>query len=383
MLPHAAAPKLTNQYDIIKRHYYTVRRILMKKKILSALMCTIIAAAAFTGCGGAASESTAAPAADAKEETAESTNDAAEEGAETTADSQFTEDITIICPVKAGGDTDRNTRTLAQAMQKITGVNVVVKNVDGGATVMGMQECIDAPADGNTLIVNGTDMFVPYIQGTSEINIDSFKTIGVPIIDNTTVLAVNKESGWNTLEDLLAADKESPNTIEYGGKIGASNQICGIAMNKEWGSSLRFVDVGNNAAKMTALLGLQTDVINISYSLANDYFSTGEFIPLVLLGTEKNDLLPQDVPLASDLGLTNVDFSKFFWVGVNPNTPDEIVDILADALAKAAQDPEFLSYLKDNFLTPACMLKEEAQQYAQKFYEDTMEIYKDEFLAAQ
>ena len=39
----------------------------MKKKILSALMCTIIAAAAFTGCGGAASESTAAPAADAKE----------------------------------------------------------------------------------------------------------------------------------------------------------------------------------------------------------------------------------------------------------------------------------------------------------------------------
>ena len=167
----------------------------MKKKILSALMCTIIAAAAFTGCGGAASESTAAPAADAKEETAESTNDAAEEGAETTADSQFTEDITIICPVKAGGDTDRNTRTLAQAMQKITGVNVVVKNVDGGATVMGMQECIDAPADGNTLIVNGTDMFVPYIQGTSEINIDSFKTIGVPIIDNTTVLAVNKESG--------------------------------------------------------------------------------------------------------------------------------------------------------------------------------------------
>ena len=383
MLPHAAAPKLTNQYDIIKRHYYTVRRILMKKKILSALMCTIIAAAAFTGCGGAASESTAAPAADAKEETGESATATAEEGAETAADSQFTEDITIICPVKAGGDTDRNTRTLAQAMQKITGVNVVVKNVDGGATVMGMQECIDAPADGNTLIVNGTDMFVPFIQGTSEINIDSFKTIGVPIIDNTTVLAVNKESGWNTLDDLLAADKESPNTIEYGGKIGASNQICGIAMNKEWGSSLRFVDVGNNAAKMTALLGLQTDVINISYSLANDYFSTGEFIPLVLLGTEKNDLLPQDVPIASDLGLTNVDFSKFFWVGTGPDVPDEKVAALTEVLEKATQDPEFIESIESNYLNVVFMGGDEARDYCNKMYEETLLPYKEAFLEAQ
>ena len=346
--------KRKNQYDIIKRRYYTVRRILMKKKILSALMCTIIAAAAFTGCGGAASESTAAPAADAKEETAESANDAAEEGAEAAADGQFTEDITIICPVKAGGD-----------------------------TVMGMQECIDAPADGNTLIVNGTDMFVPYIQGTSEINIDSFKTIGVPIIDNTTVLAVNKESGWNTLEDLLAADKESPNTIEYGGKIGASNQICGIAMNKEWGSSLRFVDVGNNAAKMTALLGLQTDVINISYSLANDYFSTGEFIPLVLLGTEKNDLLPQDVPLASDLGLTNVDFSKFFWVGTGPDVPDEKVAALTEVLEKATQDPEFIESIESNYLNVVFMGGDEARDYCNKMYEETLLPYKEAFLEAQ
>lgn len=383
MLPHAAAPKLTNQYDIIERRYYTVRRILMKKKILSALMCTIIAAAAFTGCGGAASESTAAPAADAKEETGESATATAEEGAEASADGLFTEDITIICPVKAGGDTDRNTRTLAQAMQKITGVNVVVKNVDGGATVMGMQECIDAPADGNTLIVNGTDMFVPYIQGTSEINIDSFKTIGVPIIDNTTVLAVNKESGWNTLEDLLAADKESPNTIEYGGKIGASNQICGIAMNKEWGSSLRFVDVGNNAAKMTALLGLQTDVINISYSLANDYFSTGEFIPLVLLGTEKNDLLPQDVPIASDLGLTNVDFSKFFWVGTGPDVPDEKVAALTEVLEKATQDPEFIESIESNYLNVVFMGGDEARDYCNKMYEETLLPYKEAFLEAQ
>lgn len=290
--------------------------------------------------------------------------------------------IQIICPVKAGGDTDRNTRQLAVALQKVLGVSVVTVNVNGGATVMGMEQALEADPDGYTLIINGTDMFVPNMMGTTDINLSSFKTIGIPLIDNTTVLVAHKDSGYADLKDLVEKSAAAPDTIEYGGKIGATNQICGIAMNKEWKSAFRFQDVGNNAAKITALLGHQTDVINLSYSLALDYFKTGEFQALCLLGSEANDLIP-DAKLASEYGYKNVDFSKFFWVGVNPNTPDEIVDILADALAKAAQDPEFLSYLKDNFLTPACMLKEEAQQYAQKFYEDTMEIYKDEFLAAQ
>ena len=299
------------------------------------------------------------------------------------AEYEFTDDITIICPVKAGGDTDRNTRTLAEAMAKYTGVNVVVKNVDGGATVMAMQECLDAEPDGNTLIVNGTDIFVPYMQGTSEITIDSFKTIGIPIIDNTTVLAVNAVSGWETLEDLLAASQAEPNTIEYGGKIGAANQICCIAMNAEWEAGLKFIDVGNNAAKMTALLGEQTDVINISYSLANDYFTTGDFIPVVLLGSEKNDLLPMDVPIAEDFGLKNVDFSKFFWVGTGPEVPDEKVAALQEVLAKVTADPDFIANVEGNYLNVCTLTGEEAQEFCNSMYTDTLRPYKDAFIAAQ
>ena len=290
--------------------------------------------------------------------------------------------ITIICPVKAGGDTDRNTRQLAIALQKVLGVTVVTSNVDGGATVIGMEEALYAEPDGYTLIINGTDMFVPNMMGTTDVTLSSFKTIGIPLIDNTTVLVAHKDSGYADLKDLVDKSIAAPDTIEYGGKIGATNQICGIAMNKEWNSAFRFQDVGNNAAKITALLGHQTDVINLSYSLALDYFKTGEFQALCLLGSEPNELIPE-AKLASDYGYKNVDFSKFFWVGVAPETPDEIVDILADALSKAAEDPDFQAYLKDNFLTPANMVKDEAAEYAQKFYEETMEIYKDEFLAAQ
>ncbi len=360
----------------------------MKKRFTGILLTAAMAVSLMTGCGSSSSktETTAAPAASAAqtEAAAETKAEGAESSAtaDTASDYEFKDTITIICPVKAGGDTDRNTRFLAQYMQKYTGVNVIVKNVDGGATVMGMQECLDAKPDGTTLVVNGTDMFVPYMQGSSQINIDSFKTIAIPLIDNTTVLAVNKNSGWNTLEELLAASQAAPDSIEYGGKIGASNQICGIAMNAEWNAGLRFVDVGNNSAKMTALLGEQTDVINISYALATDYFSTGEFIPLCLLGAEKNELLA-DIPMPEEYGLKNLDFSKFFWVGTSPDVPDEIVDALADVIEKVCADPEFVSTMESYYLTMNFMRGQEAHDFANQMYETGLLPYKDAFLAQQ
>ncbi|MGE4352487.1 MAG: tripartite tricarboxylate transporter substrate binding protein [Oscillospiraceae bacterium] len=347
---------------------------------LVALFLAAMMALSLAGCGGTSTTS----ASTAPESTAPAESDAAAESPEASAPSidYPTKPIQIICPVKAGGDTDRNTRVLATALQKYLNTTVVVTNVNGGATVMGMQQCLDSDPDGYTLIVNGSDIFVPYMMGTTDINIDSFKTIGIPIIDNSTVLAVNKDSGITDLKDLIEKSQAAPDSIEYGGKIGATNQICGVAMNTEWGAALKFVDVGNNAAKMTALLAQQTDVINISYSLANDYFTSGDFIPLVLLGSTKNDLLP-DVPIASDLGYKNLDFSKFFWVGTNPDTPDEIVDILADALEKASQDPDFVANMESNYLTPTFIGKEEAKDFCNSLYENTMLPYKDEFLAAQ
>lgn len=352
------------------------------KKLVSLLLAATMLFAMLAGCGGSGDNpsGTTTDTPSAPSAPGDDANQPAAEGG----DYSFSDIITIICPVPAGGDTDRNTRILAQYMEKYAGVTVVVENIDGGATVMGMQECLDRSErnpDGTTLVVNGTDIFVPYMQGTSQINIDSFKSVAIPIIDNTTVLAVNKGSGWNTLEDLLADSKANPNKIEYGGKIGAANQICGIAMNAEWDAGLKFVDVGNNAAKRTALLGQQTDVINISYALAPE-FESGDFLAICLLGPEKNPLLP-DVPLASEYGLKDVDFSKFFWVGTGPTVPDEIVDNLAALIADVCKDPDFISEVESYQLNVRYIATTEAQAFANGMYTDTLLPYQEAFLAQQ
>lgn len=122
----------------------------MKKKIvavtLAAAMAISMAGCAGNGPAKATSAETAAgtgagekadPASENKE--AEGTGSPKEEGG-TAAWADFPKKpIQIICPVKAGGDTDYNTRVIAQYLSKYLGVNVVVTNVEGGATILGMQ----------------------------------------------------------------------------------------------------------------------------------------------------------------------------------------------------------------------------------------------------
>ena len=128
--------------------------------------------------------------------------------------------IQIIVPLKAGGDTDYNTRVLAKYLQKYLEKPVVVTNVDGGATMIGMQQVLSSKPDGYTMVINGLDLYIPSLMGTTDITLDSFKTVGIPLFDNCTVLVTNSASGYKNIKDLVEKTKLNPNKIEYGMKIG-------------------------------------------------------------------------------------------------------------------------------------------------------------------
>ena len=344
------------------------------KKRFGALLMTAIVAISFAGCSSSNDSASSG-------ETSSSSTASVSSGS--TSSTTFPKKpIQIICPVKAGGDTDYNTRVFAKYLSKYLDTDVVVTNVEGGATILGMQQVLDGAPDGYTLVVNGLDAYIPNMMGTTDVTIVSFKTVGIPLFDNTTVLVANSKSGYKDLADVVERTKENPRTIEYGMKVGAANQIYGVAMDSVWGSAFKPMDVGNNSAKLTALLGEQTDTAVLSYALAKDYFETGEFQALCLLGADRNPLLP-DVPVPADYGLENIDCSKWFWFGVHPDTPDEIIDILSDAFEKVTQDEEYIKTMEANYLTVDYIAKEEAHDYANTFFEETLLPYKDEFLAQQ
>ncbi|MCS7101507.1 MAG: tripartite tricarboxylate transporter substrate-binding protein, partial [Burkholderiaceae bacterium] len=69
-----------------------------------------------------------------------------------------TKPVTIVVPFTAGGPTDTVARSLAQAMSKHLGQNVIVENVAGAGGTVGAARVKNAAADGYTLLLHHIGM---------------------------------------------------------------------------------------------------------------------------------------------------------------------------------------------------------------------------------
>jgi tripartite-type tricarboxylate transporter receptor subunit TctC len=319
-------------------------------KIIAVALLSLVTAAAVTGCG--------------KKKTA--------------GDKYPNHAIQLIVPVKAGGDTDSNARLLTSFMEKDLKVSIPVVNVAGSSGTIGMEQVRTAKPDGYTGLFFHAEAMMPEIAGLYQYQLDDFKMAGVCLKANTTLLVTHKDTPYKTLPDLIKYAKANPGKVEYGMAVGGYPQLVGLALEKQAGIDLKLVDIGGNAAKIAALAGHNTDVINVEYFLVKDYLKTGEFVPLALLSAERNPLFP-DIPTAKEQGLNNMEFGKFFFVAFPKDTPDDIVNTFSASMKKAVENPDFVKKAQDTYaLTPTYMDPAQATKYAQEVYKE-LSKYKDDF----
>lgn len=289
-------------------------------------------------------------------------------------------DIQMIVPVKAGGDTDANARLLAKYMEPELGVSIPIVNVAGSSGTVGMEQAKSAEPDGYTAMFYHTEAMIPQISGLIDYGLDAYKMAGVCLQANTTLLVTYKGSGFTTLQEFIDKAKAEPGKIEFGMAVGGYPQLIGLALEKEAGIDLNLVDIGGNADKIAALAGHNTDIINVEYALVKDYIASGEFVPLAVLNAERNPLF-QDIPTAKEQGL-DLEFGKFFFVAFPKDTPDDIVNTFSAAMKKAVANENFVKDAQDSYaLTPTYMDPSEATEYAKQIHDELMK-YQDDFLAA-
>ncbi|MDR1179579.1 MAG: tripartite tricarboxylate transporter substrate binding protein, partial [Spirochaetales bacterium] len=263
--------------------------------------------------------------------------------------------LQLIVPVGAGGDTDVNARIFAKYLTAELGQNVVVNNITGGSGATGMRNVLDAPADGYTALFFHTEALLPKLAGMIDYDLFNFKMCGINLMDNTTVLATHKDSGFKTIGEFINKTKAAPGKLQFGMATGGYPHLVGISLAEVAGIDINIVDIGGNAAKTTALLGHKVETINTQYGLTQDYFESGEFICMGLLSENRNPMLPE-IPTLKELGY-NLVFNKAFFVGMPPTTSDAVRDVFAAAMEKTCRNPEYIAemqkyYIEVEYLAP-------------------------------
>ncbi len=326
----------------------------MKKYLL--ILLGVLTCVSLSACGGSDTS------------TSNNSNSSGNDGNSEVASNWPEKAIQLIVPFGAGGDTDLNARLFAKYLSEELGKGVGVSNVSGAAGMLGAQQVIDSQPDGYTTLWSHTEVLIPYLAGTSDIEIHDMDVAGIGMLTDTTVLAVRADAPYQTVEELVSAAQSNPGGIEFAMSTGGYPHLIGIALEEQLGVDFNLVHVGGNADKMTALLGGHTDVINVEYALAKDYFDNGDFTCLAVLSEERNPLF-SEIPTLTEMGY-DVVFNKFFFFGFPKGTPTDVIETFSTAMESVVNNPDFQAECAEFYITPTYMNQKDAMDYIEKVNTD-------------
>jgi len=276
--------------------------------------------------------------------------------------------ILAIVAYPAGGGTDIVARSILKTAEKYTGKGFVVDNRPGAGGAIGFTALAGAPKDGYTIgFINAPTIVMNPIQLGDKVKykLDDFVPIA-NFVSDPGVFAVSADSPIKTLKDFIDMAKANPGKVKmaYGGP-GTSESLALRTLEQKAGIKFRKIPFEGTAPQLTALMGGHVDLM---VSNASEIFPQVEAktLRVIAVGSDKQIDLYPGVPTYKEAGF---DYTQVAMRGVAaPKGMDaKQIKILADAMKKAYDDPEFKKNAKElhlplNFMGPDDYSKELKRQ---------------------
>lgn len=232
--------------------------------------------------------------------------------------------LRLIAPAAPGGGWDQTARVMQQVLQQAGLVGLApVENIPGAAGTIGLSRFVNSERGrGDTLLVSGLIMLGAIVTHASPVTLEQVTPVA-RLTAEYEVIVVPAASPYRSLRDLLAAFREHPESISWGGgSAGGTDQIlAGLVADKVGVSPRRvnYIAYSGGGEAMSAILGGQVSAgINGLAEFAAQ-IEAGTVRPLAISSGQR--LPGLDAPTLKEQGV-DIEFENWRCVMAAPGISD-------------------------------------------------------------
>jgi tripartite-type tricarboxylate transporter receptor subunit TctC len=260
--------------------------------------------------------------------------------------------VKLVVGFTPGGGVDINARLLAGRLSELLGQQVIVENKPGAGTNIANEFVARSAPDGYTLLMN---------TAAVAINMSLYRRPGYDAVKDFTavsvfssspnILVVNSALPTKSVAELVAQARSEPGKLNYSSAgSGTTQHLSGELFKTLTRTDIVHIPYKGTAPALTALIGGEVQLSYANIPAIQAHIKSGRLRPLATTGPKRAELMP-DVPTMKEAG---VDMDVVVWYGVlaPAATPREIVNRLADAVARSAHAPDIRARLLEQGAEP-------------------------------
>jgi tripartite-type tricarboxylate transporter receptor subunit TctC len=253
--------------------------------------------------------------------------------------------ISYIIPFGPGGESDITARHQQPFFKEKFGEDLVISYKPGGGGAVGWAQLNSIKGDGYTIM--GTNL--PHI-----IVKPLEKDVGFKTDDITNVymfhytpdaIVVNKDSPFETVQDLIDYAKENPGKLTLSGSgKGTANHLAQIRFDGMAGIKTTYVAFKGTGKAVAALLG---DQVKASWGYTSVGAKHSDQVRLLAVAMEARHPNFPDVPTFKELGFDLVS-GAYRGIAVPKSTPEAVRVKLSEMIGQINADPEFRKRMEND-----------------------------------
>jgi putative tricarboxylic transport membrane protein len=257
------------------------------------------------------------------------------------ADNYPSKPVRIIVPYGPGGIADVTMRMVAQNLSQQLHQQFFIENRPGAGGIVGMQSAKEAPADGYTLVMLGGGLTIAKALFKSlPYNIEADFTPISTTASYGLVIATKAGSPYKTINDVIAAAKARPGTLNFGTiNAGSAQNLSAELFRTMSGLDVTIVPYKTTPDLANAVLRGDVDVAFEYYVGFQSPITNDQMTVLATTGPQRAGNLP-NVPTVVERGLAGYEVTSWNGLAVPAGTPPDIVTLLNRAVDSALKSPE-------------------------------------------